>query len=410
MKTHLLQAYQSKSSALSEHQVFRIVLSAAVQHNVPVAFWRKPNGTEKEGIVGFCNQLPYKQVDLEEMGSGFVLGAFESKERQAYVIPADLYFKSNNFEFSNFGNGRSTSSDLKTAFGQTLDQMLSDGIPESALQSEFHVSTDTPSHLSQSHFEQIVSQGIQGIKDGLFKKVVLSRTKEATLPANYDVVENFFTLCEAYPAAFVSMVSVPGLGTWVGASPETLISVDENQVFRTVALAGTQAKGNQTTAEARWAQKEIEEQALVGRYIINCFKKIRLREYDEQGPRTVAAAHLLHLCSTFAVDMQSANFPQLGTVMLELLHPTSAVCGMPKEETLAFILANEGYDRALYSGFIGPVNIEQRTDLFVNLRCMQALKGKAVLYAGAGITEDSEPINEWKETELKMETMLKHIQ
>jgi isochorismate synthase len=164
-----------------------------------------------------------------------------------------------------------------------------------------------------------------------------------------------------------------------------------------------------TASQAVWTQKEIEEQALVSRYIVNCFKKIRLREYEEVGPRTAIAGNLMHLRTDFTVDMQATNFPQLGTVMLELLHPTSAVCGMPKEPALAFIRAGEGFDRQFYSGYLGPVNIAGESHMFVNLRCVQLVAGKAILYAGAGITADSVPEKEWTETELKCQTLLQAL-
>ena len=93
--------------------------------------------------------------------------------------------------------------------------------------------------------------------------------------------------------------------------------------------------------------------------------------------------------------------------MLELLHPTSAVCGMPRELADEFIKANEGYQRSLYAGFLGPVGFEGNTDLFVNLRCMQIDNEKARLFAGAGITEYSNPEKEFQETSSKMQTMLK---
>lgn len=158
-----------------------------------------------------------------------------------------------------------------------------------------------------------------------------------------------------------------------------------------------------------WTQKEIEEQALVERYIISCFKKIRLREYDEHGPKTVVAGNLLHLRSDFTVDMKATNFPQLGSVMLQLLHPTSAVCGMPLEPALGFLKKNEDHDREFYAGFLGPVNFNNRVSLFVNLRCMQLRDDKALLYAGAGVTIDSVPEHEWEETEMKLNTLLNII-
>jgi isochorismate synthase len=146
---------------------------------------------------------------------------------------------------------------------------------------------------------------------------------------------------------------------------------------------------------------------LVERYIISCFKKIRLREYDEYGPKTVVAGNLMHLKSEFTVDMKETNFPQLGTIMLRLLHPTSAVCGMPLEPALEFLNRHEGYNRSFYSGFLGPVNIDEQIHIFVNLRCMQLRQADAVLYAGAGVTSDSIPEKEWEETEMKMNTLMR---
>jgi isochorismate synthase len=158
-----------------------------------------------------------------------------------------------------------------------------------------------------------------------------------------------------------------------------------------------------------WTQKEIEEQALVCRYIINCFKKIRLREYEEHGPRTMVAGNLMHLKTVYEVDMTATNFPQLGSVMLKLLHPTSAVCGMPFDHALNFLKTNEQYDREFYSGFLGPVQVNNNSQIFVNLRCMQVFENQARLYAGAGVTIDSIPEKEFEETEIKMRNLEKLV-
>jgi isochorismate synthase len=107
--------------------------------------------------------------------------------------------------------------------------------------------------------------------------------------------------------------------------------------------------------------------------------------------------------------MQATNFPQLGSVMLQLLHPTSAVCGMPLDTSLEFLSRNEKYDRQFYAGYLGPVNFNNDTNIFVNLRCAQLLENKAVLYSGAGVTIDSTPEQEWAETEMKMNTLLNII-
>ena len=135
----------------------------------------------------------------------------------------------------------------------------------------------------------------------------------------------------------MSIVYTPEHGIWVGVTPETLVSIEDKSIFKTVALAGTKPYDESISLKnVAWTQKEIEEQALVERYIISCFKKIRLREYDEHGPKTSVAGNLMHLRSDFTVDMKATNFPQLGSVMLNLLHPTSAVCGMPLDNAWSF--------------------------------------------------------------------------
>jgi isochorismate synthase len=252
-----------------------------------------------------------------------------------------------------------------------------------------------------------VKKCLAGITEGLFEKAVPSRSQSFQLPKGFDPLSTFDRLCETYPNAFVSLVSTTETGTWLGATPELLVSIDSNMKFKTVALAGTKIFQQGTDLKSvAWTQKDIEEQAMVSRYIINCFKKIRLREYLEHGPRTAIAGNLIHLKTDYEVDMIATNFPQLGSVMLKLLHPTSAVCGMPLEIATQFITENEGYDREYYSGYLGPVNFKNESNIFVNLRCMQVQKTKGLCYAGAGVTTDSEPEQEWMETEMKMNTLM----
>ncbi|MFQ3577301.1 MAG: chorismate-binding protein, partial [Cytophagales bacterium] len=261
-----------------------------------------------------------------------------------------------------------------------------------------------------NHYVSIVEKAKGLLNEDDFLKIVLARKKSINLSDDFDVWDTFLKVAKEMPNHFVSLHYTPKFGLWLGASPETLISV-EGDIFRTVALAGSQAyKEGMLTQNATWTQKEIEEQALVSRYIIDCFKKIRLREYQDIGPKTVIAGNLMHLKTEFWVNMKEVNFPQLGTVMLRLLHPTSAVCGMPKEKAIEFISQNENFDRKLYSGYLGPVNLEGNSRIFVNLRCTEIINNIAVLYAGAGITTGSDPEKEFLETEMKMQAVGRFLQ
>lgn len=416
MKTNeLVQKELAIFSSTDKLKLLSAILYTAHYHQFPIALWRLPESSELHLVIDFSVSQNKVNVDLEELGSGFVVSPF-AKNEGAWFIQADLYWRGSFSE--------TTPSTL--SFSHQAEQYLSEknqrkNLFLKELNSVFStfLSNTLPITLpkfsvkgtsEESNFEEMVKNAIAEIKKGTFRKVVLSRHKKIDLPSNFDILQTFQKLCRLYSHAFVSLVSSSQTGTWLGATPETLVSVDKNKVFKTMALAGTQAKGSQTNmSEVLWTQKEIEEQALVSRYIINCLKKIRVREFEEMGPKTVASGNLLHLRTDFEIDINEINFPQLGTVMLDLLHPTSAVCGMPKEQALDFINSHEQYDRELYSGYLGQVNIGGESNIFVNLRCMQLFDKQIFVYAGAGITEDSNPLKEWKETEMKMETMLNMI-
>jgi isochorismate synthase len=196
------------------------------------------------------------------------------------------------------------------------------------------------------------------------------------------------------------------VGTWLGASPELLLSLSD-YTLSTVALAGTQGySAGLPLSAVRWGAKEMEEQALVSDYIRQFFHQLGLPQFIEDGPRTVSAGNVAHLQTRFEIKLAPVQLLHLANQILNELHPTSAVCGMPKQEALSFILKNEKYHRAFYSGFLGPIHMQQQSELFVNLRCMQLKRDRAVLYVGAGITQDSTPELEWEETVLKSNTLL----
>ena len=134
-----------------------------------------------------------------------------------------------------------------------------------------------------------------------------------------------------------------------------------------------------------------------------------MREYDEIGPKTVIAGNLMHLKTEYVVDTKKVQLPTLSGIMLSLLHPTSAVCGTPKESAIQWIKQAELHDREMYSGYLGPINIDHEIHLFVNLRTVKIEESTdkylATYYAGCGITEDSNVEKEWLETEMKCETV-----
>ena len=141
-------------------------------------------------------------------------------------------------------------------------------------------------------------------------------------------------------------------------------------------------------------------------YVIETLEQFASR-IGEEGTRTVRAGHLVHLRSDFNFTLPDTN--HLGS-LLQALHPTPAVCGLPKREAWQFILRNEYAPRRYYSGFAGMLQPTGDTHLYVSLRCMEILQDHCLLYAGGGLLRDSVEQQEWEETEAKMQTMRKLFQ
>lgn len=365
----------------------------AFDKHFSVAVWQLPGERKRHVLISKENQKVKREIPLEELQEGFIFAPFDRNE-DAVFLRADYVFS---FEEGVLAKPESDAENM------LLNELLR-FIPEKE-HKPYTLGNSPTQDSSREKFIACASAGIKEIEKGNLEKIVPSRTHTVALTSGFSLVKNYRKLCDAFPNAMVSFVTTPETGTWMGATPELLVCVRDD-MFKTVALAGTQPYHEGINLKSvAWTQKEIEEQALVERYIISCFKKIRLREYDEQGPKTVVAGNLMHLRSDFTVDMKETNFPQLGSVMLQLLHPTSAVCGVPLEPSVAFLQEHEGYHRKYYAGYLGPVNIQNQIHIFVNLRCLQIADQHAIIYAGAGVTSDSIPEKEWEETEMKINSL-----
>ncbi len=288
---------------------------------------------------------------------------------------------------------------------------------------------------------ELVQKGVDAIKKGDFKKVVLSR-KEVVKLSNPDSIILFRRLLNKYPGAFVYLMHHPKVGTWLGATPEKLLKVERNR-FSTMALAGTQ----KYTTDVAWGEKELEEQQIVTDTILDNLNET-VSNIKTTGPYTTRAGGLLHLRTDIegeiilskedprkdamhhvsTGDLHRVSTRDQGNLknIIFALHPTPAVCGLPKKEAREFIFENENYDREFYTGFLGEINMFQevkrnknrrnqenqayssivpKTSLFVNLRCMKISESTAEIFVGGGITRDSDSEAEWEETQNKALTM-----
>lgn len=243
---------------------------------------------------------------------------------------------------------------------------------------------------------------------GTFRKIVLARCADEETSEAIAPLQLFHRACMLYPRMFIALVSTSKSGCWLTATPEILLE-GKSETWRAIALAGTmKLEGDQLNGEGeslRWSTKNIQEQRIVATYITECLERFT-GDFHEEGPRTVRAANLVHLRSDFTFSLPDNQ--HLGD-LLHTLHPTPAVCGLPKRDTFEFITHNEHTPRRYYSGFMGILDPAAETHLYVSLRCMNIEDNRYHLYAGGGLLKDSAEEQEWAETEAKLETMRRCI-
>lgn len=259
--------------------------------------------------------------------------------------------------------------------------------------------SETPSQKAVESYSESFERFITPLQKKNFRKLVLSRSETHPLTENFSPLIAFVKACNSYPRMMIYLCHTPQTGTWLGSTPEIILSGQEKN-WHTVALAGTMPMQGEVMPD-NWSDKNKEEQALVAEYIRKTLKKFGSK-IEELGPYTARAGQLVHLKSDFRFLLKDTK--SLGNLLKEL-HPTPAVCGLPKEEAYRFITENEGYERKYYSGFIGWLEPDGQTDLYVNLRCMEIHEGEATLYAGGGILASSDMVSELEETKEKMKTM-----
>lgn len=356
------------------------ILDQLIENRIAFACWFNPAKSNLELIIGNASDVRfYDKFDHLNGKAGFVFAPFRITESSpAILLKPHIYFED---------------------FDSRIDLDLS-RIEPFATNPEIAACNVQ----SKEDYLTIIESTIETIRETDLSKVIISR--QIPIKRNGKPIgETFIQLHDQTPNAYTYLVNLPVAGTWMGATPEVLIrSVETN--FETVSLAGTQVR-KPADEEYFWSTKDIEEQAFVSRYMLDVFFDFDIHKYKTTGPETLESGKVAHLkTSFFFPENKISNC--LGSFIANL-HPTPAVCGLPKDLADEYIRINETYPREYYTGYLGPWRLKHQVSLFVNLRCMKITSGEYILYVGGGITSKSVPEKEWDETNQKAKTLLSVI-
>lgn len=224
-------------------------------------------------------------------------------------------------------------------------------------------------------------------------KTVFSRKITGRVGDGVTAGRVYHQLSSLFPDTFRYIFNLPGGGVWIGATPEILLDVDlTDGSFSTMALAGTRRTADNPTP---WDEKNIREHRYVSDFIANALRGVGV-SFSESEVQSLPYGEIEHLCRYFRGNLGDVPY----SFVLDLLNPTPALCGTPKEAAIADIERFEPHDREFYGGFIA-VKTSKRFAAYANLRCLKISGNRYSVYAGGGITPLSDPYTEYLETEAK---------
>jgi salicylate biosynthesis isochorismate synthase/menaquinone-specific isochorismate synthase len=298
-----------------------------------------------------------------------------------------------------------TEGELLAGVGRRLRELRADLLPllDPAPTGVYEVRSQMP----PAHYEEAVRGALARIHAGELEKVVLAREVEVRGPAAHDPGAVLGVLREAFPSCYTFAVG-RGDAAFVAASPELLVR-REGQRASTVALAGSARRSADPAVDQhlgeqlRRSEKDRHENAIVVRRIASALQSRSLWVTVAPEPALVRVLGIQHLATPIRAQLAS---PISAIELCEVLHPTPAVGGEPREVATALIPALEGLDRGWYAGPVGWTDAVGDGEFCVALRCALLRGRRAHLYAGCGIVADSAPSAELAESELKLDALL----
>ena len=263
-------------------------------------------------------------------------------------------------------------------------------------------------HIDQQAWLDMTAQAIRSLDDQQLEKVVLARAVDLELAKPPENPAILAQLRARYPDCYRFLYELKPGTAFMGATPELLAEVQDGHI-NTHALAGSIPRGATWKEDQSFGQalmespKERHEHQLVVQELRDQLLPLTDKLSVPDQPLIAQFNNIQHLMTPFKGELAKG----VGLLdIVEQLHPTPALGGMPKEAALDVIAELEPTPRGWYGapiGWVGPSGLGQ---FAIGIRSAVSHEQTFRLYAGAGIVADSQPVQEWHETEIKLKPML----
>jgi menaquinone-specific isochorismate synthase len=269
---------------------------------------------------------------------------------------------------------------------------------------------------SREEWRESVRAAIQRIEAGELRKVVLAQALRTTLAADLSIPDMLARLGETYPDCHRFLTEPPSsesasTPSFFGATPERLVRL-QGRTLETGALAGTTGRG-ETPTEDEWLAEELQNDAKnvhEHELVVDAIRD-QIAPFASSvtcGDRSVRRlATIQHLWTPITAELADDEHVLR---LVEALHPTPAVGGLPPAAALQTIRETEPFDRGWYAAPIGWFDAAGNGSFAVALRSAVSRDRTATLFAGVGIVADSDPDREWDEVQLKYRPILDELE
>ncbi|MBE9188124.1 isochorismate synthase [Microcoleus sp. LEGE 07076] len=259
-----------------------------------------------------------------------------------------------------------------------------------------------------AEFKISVKSALELIESKYFSKIVLSQAIKVISKSPFSLIDSLNNLRLTYPGCYVFSTSNGKGQQFIGASPERLISIHNNQLI-TDALAGSAPRGKTEAEDGNLgkdllnSEKDIREHQAVIDFIVDRLSSLGIHPDFSPLPRLLQLSNIQHLWTPITARIP----PDIHLLkILSQLHPTPAVAGVPRDIALQQIRGGESCDRSLYAAPLGWIDRSGNGEFAVGIRSALIDGSRAILYAGAGIVAGSEPDKELAEIKLKLQALL----
>ena len=259
-------------------------------------------------------------------------------------------------------------------------------------------------------FTQMVAQAVAATQRGELDKVVLSRLMDIVTEEPVDTAALMQRIMLQNPNSYHFHLPLSQGGALLGASPELLLR-KQGREFSSCPLAGSARREAEPDRDRAAGEslmnsaKDRHEHQLVTDAMRQVLQSRSRQLTVPAQPSLITTATLWHLATQ--IDGEALDDDENALSLACLLHPTPALSGFPHQRAQRLIQQLEPFDRQLFGGIVGWCDAEGNGEWVVTIRCGTVQGTRVRLFAGAGIVADSQPESEWRETGVKLDTMLR---